>query len=61
MTEALTNKEVMEALFDRLFITQSKDIPFLFPGTDLNSEGDSVFDIAAKSNKIQIKLVEKFI
>lgn len=52
MTEALTNKEVMEALFDKLFVTPTNDIPFLFPGTDLNSEGSTVFDIAVTSPKI---------
>ena len=61
MTEALTNKEVMEALFDKLFVTPTNDIPFLFPGTDLNSEGSTVFDIAVTSPKIQTLFVEKFI
>jgi hypothetical protein len=34
MTEALTKKDVMEALFDKLFVTPSNEIPFLFPGID---------------------------
>lgn len=51
----------MKALFHKLSLTPSNEIPMLFPGTDYNGLGDTAFDIAVKSPQIQTWIVESFL
>ena len=43
MNERVVEKETMEALFSKLSKTPNSEIPFLFPGTGPNAQGESNF------------------
>jgi len=49
VNERVVEKETMEALFLKLSKTPTNEIPFLFPGTGLNSQGESNFEIIMRS------------
>ena len=51
MNERVVEKETMEALFSKLSKTPTNEIPFLFPGTGLNAQGESNFEIIMRSEE----------
>ena len=51
MNERVVVKETMEALFLRLSKTPTSEIPFLFPGTGQNAQGESNFEIIMRSEE----------
>ena len=51
MNERVVEKETMEALFLKLSKTTTNEIPFLFPGTGPNAQGESNFEIIMRSKE----------
>ena len=49
MNKRVVEKETMEALFIKLSKTTTNEIPFLFPRTGLNAQGESNFEIIMRS------------
>ncbi len=45
MFEAAKNKDIVEAIIYKLELTTKAEMPFLFPGSGINAEGDTAFDI----------------
>ena len=48
----------MQALFEKLTLTASNDIPYIFPKTDY---AQTYFDLAVNSPKSQTWMIERFV
>ena len=51
MNHRVVEKETMEALLLKLSKTPTNEIPFLFPGTSPNAQGESSFEIIMRSDE----------
>ena len=49
VNERVVEKETMEAFFVKLSKTPTTEIPFLFPGTGSDAQGESNFEIIMRS------------
>jgi hypothetical protein len=50
LMEAVKNKDIVEAILFKLELTTKADMPFLFPGSGVNAEGDTAFDLLVREN-----------